>query len=55
MATIRTSGRSPFGALDGDRVIVHEGDLFGDKRADRRSALALDGDHLAHALRRRPS
>ncbi len=35
-------GEVRFGALDGDRVIVYEGDLFGDKRPTA-DALALDG------------
>jgi len=35
-------GAARFGALDGDRVIVHEGDLFGDKRPTA-EALAPDG------------
>jgi 2-keto-4-pentenoate hydratase/2-oxohepta-3-ene-1,7-dioic acid hydratase in catechol pathway len=35
-------GEVRFGALDGDRGIVYEGDLFGDKRPTA-DALALDG------------
>jgi 2-keto-4-pentenoate hydratase/2-oxohepta-3-ene-1,7-dioic acid hydratase in catechol pathway len=35
-------GEVRFGALDGDRVVMYEGDLFGDKRPTA-DALALDG------------
>ena len=39
----RHQGRELFGVLEGDQLVVHEGDLFGEHRRHRRACCALAG------------